>query len=129
MELAGALRGEHLPHSRERRPPDAGYVPVAVSMRPRSSRSGPPVARLLRMAAIVPQTQRLRTAMGALARETTAVCRADRCSIFLWRDDALVSLVSVYAAGLASRDLRRSFKSLRLGRPDDVPAFARARRD
>ena len=101
---------------------------MAVSLRSRPPRGTPPVARLLRMASIVTQTQRLRPALATLARETTAVCRADRCSIFLWRDDALVSLVSVYAAGLP-RDLRRSFKSLRLGRLDDVPAFARARRD
>jgi len=81
------------------------------------------------MASIVTQTQRLRPALRSLARETTAVCRADRCSIFLWRDDALLSIVSVYGRGLASRDLCRSFRSLRLGRLEDVPAFARARRD
>ena len=81
------------------------------------------------MASVVTQTQRLRPALRTLARETTAVCRADRCTIFVWRDDALISLVSVYARGLTSRDLRRSFKSLRLGRLEDVPAFARARRD
>ena len=87
------------------------------------------MARLLRMASIVTQTHRLNPALRSLARETTAVCRADRCSVLLWRDDALVSLVSAYAPGLTPRDLRRSFKSLRLGRLEDVPAFARARRD
>lgn len=100
-----------------------------MSTRPSRRRSAPPVARLLRMASIVTQTHRLRPALRTLARETTAVCRADRCSIFVWRDDGLETLVSVYARGAASRDLRRSFPSLRLGRLEDVPAFARARRD
>ena len=60
------------------------------------------------MASIVTQTQRLRPALRSLARETTAVCRADRCSIFLWRDDALLSIVSVYGRSLASGKLVES---------------------
>ena len=98
-------------------------------MMARARRRAPPVTRLLRMASLVTQTQRLRPALRALARETTAVCRTDRCSIFLWRDEALVSLVSVYSERCTARDLRRSFTSLRLGRLEDVPAFARARRE
>ena len=100
-----------------------------MNTHPSTRRKAAPVARLLRMGSIVTQTHRLNPALRSLARETTAVCRADRCSVLLWRDDALVSLVSAYAPGLTSRDLRRSFKSLRLGRLEDVPAFARARRD
>ena len=100
-----------------------------MSIRRRRRPPGPPATRLLHMASVATQTHRLRPALRSLARETARVCRADRCSIFLWREEVLETLVSVYAPGAVPREQRRSFRSLRLGRLDDVPAFARARRD
>ncbi len=56
-----------------------------------------------------------------------AACGADRCCVSLWRDQTLVPVVARYAPGLAPRDGRRSVKTLRAFRLDEVPPLARVR--
>jgi GAF domain-containing protein len=107
---------------------DRGVADPEPLSRDRSGRlSAPAFWRLLRIASAVTTTRHVTRALRAVAFEAAALCRADRCALFVARGDGLLRITG-----------RRVIELGREGRwpagpptatLDDVPGFARARRE
>src|SRR5712664_3134817 len=129
----GRIRSDRVRSSRRlplgaRRNGDRGAADLAPASRDRGGRpSAPAFRRLLRIASAVTTTRHVTRALRAVAFEAAALCRADRCSLFVPRDETLLRITGRRVTEL-SREGRRP-AGLPTAGLDDVPAFARARRE
>ena len=62
--------------------------------------------------------------LAVLARKTAAMCGADRCSVYLWRDGVLVPAMSQYASGVSNP--AKTFRALGPLRLDEAKRFEQA---
>jgi GAF domain-containing protein len=112
----------------ELRDGDRGLADPVVWSRERAGRiSAPAFRRLLRIASAVTTTRHVTDALRAVAFEAAALCHADRCTLFVARSETLLRITGRRAVELP-RDPRRP-AGLPTALLDDVPAFARARRE
>jgi signal transduction histidine kinase len=84
------------------------------------------VAGLLEIAGAISSELDFRTLLKVLAQKTAQICGADRCTIYLLRDGAIIPAMSQYASGVQDVALWRKAKILAPLRLDDFVGFKRA---
>lgn len=84
------------------------------------------MAGLLDIAGAISSELDFRTLLKVLARKTAQICGADRCTIYLLREGAIVPAMSQYASGVQDVALWRQAKTLAPLALDDFAGFKRA---
>jgi GAF domain-containing protein len=109
--------------------PEPGVAVSPATARDRDRRpNATAFRRLLRLMAAVTSGPHLAGALRAVAGEARALCRADRCAFFIVRGQSLLRITDRRITEVSREPAGRGARP-RIVALDDVPAFARARRE